>query len=857
MGASNMFFKIKKQDFFNKTIAGKMTGSFFRKKNSQFCKFIFTFSGLLGGLSGCNWFFAHKDKPENSPMEISLKHTECFKNIPEMFSRYINQKLNSESDLHGAFGCVDRAITVFTQRTTGGNDVSSYKYSELRAFFKKYIFQKEVSNDLILEIIKMKVGLIGGSSEVITKEEFVQIQELLPFFEKQMLKLYPHIGVLLSKSSGFFVQKESSSKVNSHFTSSSFPNVISHLTNSNQNDPSIETAITLATEELKNSIRTILAKLNLESSGYSLTDFYQLFSEIEALVDHSDSENGISQFKNNILALKKIKTLFAGEPLISDKNESSQTLPVYDTLIDGFKLSLLFKNDIKGREWTSLKDANAIEQWMNGVLQIIQKSFQLRNSHEIPLDHIDAALEALYDRGVWLQPLKLETAKSFYRQFIVRFIDPNQKIQDLKYFDLKHFQKIELEYQTYLAIQKSLMKVFSHDTKISIKTVRNEIQKIMTENDTQSLLWQNDDSQFKKNQEFVQDAWAQFLVLISSKEIRHWDSEGRVSMTQHSENQFWTFQELSFLNLIRIPTQLIMLAYRDKTLDRQATVSAASTVHALLTVDRLRALYNEFKDFGSQMYLFDLRNEDSAARNMREADLFTPSGNGDTQIQFVELFDFMAVRWSGGQQGVSNFKALAKSESCELSSSKPDSFNQPYLQMDCASRTFRKYFDQVFPNLPLFDEFIKSLNNDQWKSFYSDLMQVSRVCLADNIGLETGDQRTMMVIIHYIENLFALYDSNSDGQLDVREVERAYPRFQKFFLEQPEVQKFPIASELTSEMIFKFVVLRGYKPTGLWDLATFQFSQNQEKADRQKLVKVFATLKSNISRSTTASCYAN
>lgn len=776
--------------------------------------------GILLTVGGCSWFISNDDKPENAPVEVP-DQGDCFKQIPDMISRYMEQKLQSGKELHDPiFGCVDHSIQVFTSKTVGGKDPQSYSAKELKYFFQTYIVKKDISVNLMNEIMKIKVGLVGGSQERVTKSEFEKIRQLLPLFEETMLKLYPHLGVLFFKNVDLNANKTSVDQ-----------------------DP-----VNSAINELKSAVKTIFMSLNLEASHYSLDDFYQLTQEMSNFQDSSVSASNGSSWHKNILTIKKLRTLFAGDP--NDPKASQDSLAIYNNLIDGLKIVLQFQSTIKFKHWTSSQDFPPIDRWVEDILKLFKTSFVLRNSQEIPFEQIDVILDELKARDLWIEPLNLETAKISYRQFVLRFLNEDKKVTALNSFEFQHFRKIELEYKAYASIQKNLIKVFQSEPRVPIEKVRNQVQKIMDNNKSPKI-----PLQIREEFAVTQEAWLQLLSLISTHEIRHWNTEGNVSVSiskdsasgligKQLENDSWSFQELAFLNLIRVPTSVIMSSYSDVLgEDNNETL----TLYQTLKVDHIRAVYSEFKQFGSEMSLFDLRGADTAARSTREADLFTPSGNGDYLVQFMELFDLFSILWSGGELGVSRFKSFAQSEGCELT--EVDFFKKPYLQMECASRSFKKHFDQIFPQLPNFGSFIKTFNQEQWDSFYTDVLVVSRVCPTDNIGLETGDQRTMMVVLHYIEVLFSIYDTNRDGSFDESELTVAYPRFKQFFKEQTE--KKSLLPDI-SEVVFKFVVLVGRQPadgfSGVKELIAFKLSSDKGTADRQKLAKVFAALKADISK---------
>lgn len=817
MEESIMFFNGKKEEALILSSRLRATSSAL----SLWASFILVIVTLFS-VGGCGWFISKDDKPDNQSIEISLNNADCFKQIPTAITRYVDQKLQSQQELHDqVFACVDQGIRVFTKRTAGGHEAQSYRAKELQSFFQTYIVKKNIPESLMNEIMKIKVGLVGGSIELVTKSEFEQIKQLLPLFEETMLKLYPHLGVLFFKSA-----------------------------NLNTNNSAVESdPVIAAITELKSAVQTILTHLNLEASHYSLHDLYQLTQEMFQFQGGAGSPTGLNSWQKNIVTLQKLRTLLAGDP--NNTKASQDTLAIYNNLIDGLKIALQFQYTIKLKQWTSSQDFPHLDQWVESILKHFKKSFELRNSSEISFEQIDVVLDELKARDLWIEPLKLETAKMTYRQFILRFLSEDKKMITLNSFDYNHFKKIELEYKAYAKIQKNLISVFQSASRLPIEMVRNQIQKILDHHKNQKILLEN-------RQELVltQEAWQQFLSLISTPEIRHWNDEGSVSVAtstpkaeglrvKNGETETWSFQELAFLNLIRVPTSVIMASYSEVLAEDNSKVSF---LYQILKVEQIRAIYSDFKQFGSEMSLFDLRGEDTASRSTREADLFTPSGNGDYLVQFKELFDLFSILWSGGELGVSRFKSLAQSEGCELK--EMDFFKKPYLQMECASHSFQKHFDPIFPQFPDFGSFIKTFNQDQWDSFYNDVLVVSRVCPTDNIGLETGDQRTMMVVLHYIEVLFSLYDVNRDGHFDESEVTLAYPRFQKFFKEQSEKR----LSIDISEVLFKFIVLKGRQPvagpSGLKELIAFKLSSDKGTADRQKLAKVFAALKADISKLT-------
>lgn len=783
----------------------------------------------LLSLGGCAWFSATKDQPDSHSMEFHLKQGDCFKKIPNQIFLYIKQELQSANEFREVYSCIDTAIADFTKYTVGGREPLAYSPLELTRFLEKYVVQKEISPSFMSEIMKVKVGFVGGSTEKITKDEFNKIRDLLPFFEGLLLKLYPHWGVIRELALNSPAQGGGNSVSVNAF--------LSPLKATSSSSSDVVAPLDLAIQEFKVAIRVLWSRLNLKESHYSVNDFYKLIQEWERF-DTQDttkavfsSESFLSQFKRHVESFKNIRFLAAGEP--EEMKNLSEVPLVYEALLDGLKLVLQFKREVNFKEWTAVHGFNAWNAWILEVNHLLKKFFQFRKFPEIPLKYIDALLEDLYGRGLWLHPLKLETAKASYRQALTRFLGQRSESKGMlrESLELKHYEKIEREYMAYALIQETLQKLFQEESKKPVVVLRDEIKKRSLEKPWVSL------DRFMKQQEVVsfEETWDQLLLLMSGPKVRHWTPDGKISIVVGTENSSWSYQELSYLNTIRLFTSLIMDSYGQGIDETKKDLQ--KSLDKTLGANQIGSMYSEFEQFGYELHFFDLRNENTAARSLLEADLFTLSGNGDLRVQFIELFDLFSILWSGGAVGVSQFKIFAQKENCELS--QLDYFQEFYLQRECASQAFKKYFSELFPQFPRLSVYLRSLGFAAWSSFYKDLMDVSQVCPANSYGLETGDQRTMMVILHYVENLFTLFDVNRDGFFDEDELETAYPRFKEFFSEQPEVKKtfFP------AESIFKFTVLKGYKPTHFWEITKFIASFDKGTADRQKLMRVLAALK--------------
>jgi hypothetical protein len=98
----------------------------------------------------------------------------------------------------------------------------------------------------------------------------------------------------------------------------------------------------------------------------------------------------------------------------------------------------------------------------------------------------------------------------------------------------------------------------------------------------------------------------------------------------------------------------------------------------------------------------------------------------------------------------------------------------------------------------------------------------------------------MTVIIHYIESLMVVFDTNHDSVMSEQEVLGAMPRFRDFI-----VKMSPLGNWLVDD-IFLFMIYKGEKPTAL-KMPGFLWERRKTglgTVNRLNLIRVLGLLKS-------------
>jgi hypothetical protein len=764
---------------------------------------------------GCERFL--KDSVHSKKtFELDLQGVKCLSGVPDVLTNYFQQKLLPHQ-LHDSTLCVDKALGEFLN-STRGSEAASYKTDEVKKFFQKYIFKREISPELAREIMKLKAAMIGGTEDVITRSEFEKLRGLLFVLEKELLRLYPHLNIYLLRETLNISHSDQKAKLNQ------------------------------AIVDLKLAVQNLLSGLHLADAEYSLPEVELLLAEIARFAGIDDHQHPFSQWRAHLPTLEKLKTLLVGE--VVEVRGQKEINEIWDILIEVYRLGLQYYGGLKQMDWITPQNYPEFDLWVEDLFSILNRGFALRNEGQIPFARIDDIIEEFYGRGLWIKPLTPETVKISYRRFITRFLDTPSA--DLVAVDARHLVKLHREYKAFKLIQIALDRLFAEKVRLTTSEVISFLEQYKVQTEIKKL-----SPLSIRDQEYFSSAWKEFLTLVKDAQVRHWDERGRVSVGT-SKQESWIYQDLARMNLLRVPTSMFLKAYG---------TSGKNTTEISLAVGQIQPVFFEFQEFGDEMGLFDLRNTNSASRSAREADMFTPSANGDGAVQFTEMFDLFSVMLSGGLVGVSDFKRVAELEGCLLP--ELDYFHFPYFEMACASRTFKKYFGQIFSQLSQFNTFVARMDGDRWASFYKDLLLVGQVCPSNPIGLETGDQRTILGVLHYIENLFSVYDRDQDGRFSDKEVDLAFPRFRRFMIDVTKKRvkaSSPVLYDMAENLdwsvmaknVFKFLVFNGRAPSSdeLGVIDFFSVRRFNTTADRQNIVRVFAALKSEIATASAEACNA-
>ena len=138
--------------------------------------------------SACNKVGEKRYEAPNVKFEV------CLSNVDQKVKKYFEGNLKN-SEISSFFNCVDKTLNSFLD-SYKEKEFNRYQPGELIEFVKENFYPKlDIPENFIYEFMKLKKSLFGGSVLSFSREEFVNIIDLLGLLKKHSIKLNPYIRI--------------------------------------------------------------------------------------------------------------------------------------------------------------------------------------------------------------------------------------------------------------------------------------------------------------------------------------------------------------------------------------------------------------------------------------------------------------------------------------------------------------------------------------------------------------------------------------------------------------------------------------------------------------------------------------
>ncbi len=763
------------------------------------------------GLLSCDKFLTGKPKKPDF-IEVKKDNLKCLNEITTQVQAYLKTESNVQ-DIDDTFACLDVTLNEFQLRAQGSEDANVFSHDDIFQIFQTFMADAKISKDATLDILKLKAALLGGDEKSLSKVEITQLRELLKVLKPELHSLKPYVKLFTFTKADKVHSKE---KINDGFN------------------------------QLNLTLKRLLAASQLTRSVYNFEDFKQLINNLQLVGGSSGSQ---------IDLINVVKNLLTGSEVL-------QSTADFESVIDSFvEILRMYSIQTEGYVFFELKNSQSLSEALDYIekwFQIIENSLQFKKQNNISAKSIDALILKISEQGFLSKDIRSETLIQFYKMILVRVFSNGSegKISEFTGLNKLHLLNFRNElaafklYQSFIDQLSFLASKNVSSPEISI----SDIQKNLKDFNFKAKLSKMTELQATEQVRLLQSVDELRSEFLSKRPVIYRNNKMVIAANQDIWKQSWL--DLTKAVIVKFYARELLIGWGNASETRLVA-------NATLTEANLVKWYDEFKSIGIELKVFDPRAINTGSKSFKEANLFTYSADGNERMGFFETVQYLNILSSGGSQTLSEIQTGLTKAGCNTT--EIDLFNKPWNNEACAIKDLKLNNKNYFNNLPYLVGFLSRLNDKQFLEFYEQAMETSRINPLTKGKLETADIRTFIILLHYVEAMFAEFDVDRNWTFSANEVRWSYPRFKSFatdFAKQTSADQISMFNldivklagyycysqqDLIQES-FIFLVFNGSTP-GITDLNIAPCFTSRPlidfsgEVDRKALIKTFKILK--------------
>ncbi len=675
-------------------------------------------------LSSCSDFLKGKPKKE-LVLEIKNESMSCLKTVPLDVKKFMKSEA-TDAEIDKTFNCIDSTLQQFQTRVEGAVDKDSFTADELHQIFEKFIKDAGLSKAATSDLMLLKAAILGGTNQKISKAEISVLREYLLALKVEVKNISPYAKLFTFKKTEVVFSK----------------NMIKN-----------------AFAQLNLSLKNLLKISKISQSNYQFSDLKNLATNLKIIGEEQQDRMAVANKMNDLLV---------GHQEISTEQDRS-------LYIDSLTAVLrLYAIQVQGHVKLSIIDAaqmNSTFEYIHDVIELLEGTIQYQKSQVISFETIDPLLTEVIKKDILPLKITTDTALSFYKTVLVRVFQSGLSGDVNAFTGIRkvHFVNFKRELAVHRIYSHFIEKIAAQGNtkRVPLKVVQEKL-KLFEIKQSRDILHEFDAAAQAQIIAVVNELRTEFLVKTP---VIYRFNKIILAVNQEIWDQNWEDLSRGLYNTMM--SRQLLLGWGQTPLDKEIKSSYVAE-HAMTQ------WYSEFKKFGIETKIFDPRSKNSGVSKLKEANLFTRAGNGDSQLSFKEAIQFVGILFSGGSRVYGEIAAGLKKDNCNLP--EIDVFGNNWNNEACAYENLRKNYKYYFSNLSYLVRYLGQLNKNEndFRSFYDSLLQVARLDAGNSGRLETADLRNLIGLLHYVESLFAAYDADRNGLLSENEIKLSYPKFKTF-----------------------------------------------------------------------------
>lgn len=689
--------------------------------------------------SGCGLKLGEQNKTE--PKVVTMNAGSCLEESKNQLKTFFDGEAKEEQ-VTAAMGCLKQTLDDFKVNIRG-KEKNSYAADEISTLVSKQFIKDDSVNidDLINEVMKLKVVLVGGTTKVLTKEELTEIGQILDQITPELSKLASHMKIITMKWKPEANRESSAEKLQK---------------------------ASMALELLLVKVGRVLASGN---RSYEVSDLIGLAQEVMKLMK-SSQENIDKLSKAKILVIKAKRVLIGGETYL----KGNEWNPLMQTVGGAFGILLRYKYF-----YDNLKEEQIAERWsihrqtVGDVESLLQTLLNFKSVHYYSTEELtDLILSAqdlkIFNDGADAIKLNEKGLKSLFTALWTNILNkPEARLANkhLKGFDLTALDVLKNEALIFINNKISIAEVFS---------VKSEYKK---DELTQALS--------DKNSVDLKDV----IRVLTAKGELNFNKDGYLKVLTDT-NGLYHYDDLDKSNLSQMLARILIRSYA-QDIERVTHITNVTLAETQFAFDQL-------KDMIISTGLVEERNAATfIANRFREANLFISVGNGDGSASLEEIHHLVLHILSG----VERAKVLEKLSMQKCLKTPNETKTLTELDQQCMLDLYFDE-SNAFVEMPKFLSMKTEKNeNDEPKispennkKYYMNLLLAAgHVVNEEKKTVLLGDAGLFPHVVQYVEMIFFTHDENRNGTLEKEEAIKAYPVFKETILLLKKASSFKDLSE--------------------------------------------------------------
>lgn len=744
------------------------------------------------------------EKPAQN-IEINLgDQVGCLSDIGTVLSQFLNGEIADE-ELNKFGDCAIFSIQTFENYTVG-EKASEYHPGEIRHFLQQYFLkEKVISDELLNQIMNLKILILGGNKDSITRSELNEFVEIVRIWKKEFVSLNRYMKIY---------NWDASSKLQREFPASS-----------------VDAAIAALKSFSVNFLKTFKGRL----IRYDWNNFEILLNEFRQFTNwsqlHSNNARPTEHWTLFIQTFRKV-SFDESHPTIVVED----MIPMAQEVADWFGVLIKYQYFLKGQKVNREPGLTHLNSWIGDLNRLLTNAVLRHPNEEIHYDDIHQLLLALEKFFTFPLKLKADDIHEYFpgifqtvlsRRYFGKIIPQ----LSMSYFRREYLLRAMAIYNDWYEIQSYLSRNYSKDEDASA-SAKSEVW--FNPNVTLHPVGANNTIGDLRRiirgipPIFRKDESMTFLVELKkafSYQVSH------------------DFYNLSRMNLYRMFIGLAMRGYA-KSYDQDSIMNSS------MTADELQGLYEDLKPLGVKLGLLDPRSRTAGLRSFNEANLFTYVSDGlgpDAKMSFEEGMLLVGYLWSGSSLSKTLYTHLI--QRCDLGVD--DIRSQKKIHRNCVETNLGLLIRDNLTTMPGLQQHLLSLDHEKLNAYTNNLLVSAWSSNSSDEWVEKSELDVVSMIIHYSESVMTRFNQDADQFLERDEVNAAIPLFAEFIRLMGKASCNGNMNDKRVKDVFRHIVETGEIPQAKnwWsDLGLMtQFWNRRGKRwnpqlDRSHITSVFASI---------------